>query len=221
MVASMEQRRAHQCDFTQLRIILAATLALALQGCASLSKNECLNADWYSIGYENGIHGQRETQITGHRKACAEHGVTPDLARFLEGREAGLRRFCEPRNGYRLGRAGTGYAGVCPQPMEADFLRAYGAGREVFDTQQHVNRLGRHINAQQTELKRLNEELADKQTELIAVGTTPRRRTLLLAELLELQENVKRVEREIYYTRIERDRERARLAQLERHGATR
>jgi len=197
------------------RLIAAAALTLVLQGCASMSRNECLNADWYAIGYESGIRGQHEAQISEHRKACAEHGVTPDLARYLEGRDAGLQRFCEPRNGYRLGRAGTGYVGVCPQRLEGEFLQAYGAGREMYDAQQNINRLGRRIDARQADLRSLNEELADKQAELIASGTTPQRRALLLGQLVELQDKVKSVERDIYNARVERDRERERLAYLQ------
>ncbi len=90
------------------RLILSTALVLALQGCASLSKDECVTADWYSIGYEDGLHGKQADQIANHRKSCAKHGVTADLALYNEGRDAGLERFCEPRNGYRLGRAGSG-----------------------------------------------------------------------------------------------------------------
>jgi len=201
------------------RLIAAAALTLVLQGCASMSKNECVSADWYAIGYESGIRGQREAQISEHRKACAEHGVTPDLARYLEGHNAGLQRFCEPRNGYRLGRAGTGYAGVCPRHLEGEFLQAYGAGREIYDSQQHINRLGHRIHSRQADLRRLNEDVADKQAELIAVGTTPPRRALLLGQLLELQDKVKGIERDIYETRVERDRERTRLAHLQRRNS--
>jgi len=203
-------------DLKRAGLMGAAAFALILQGCASMSKNECLTADWYAIGYESGIRGQRETQISEHRKACAEHGVTPDLARYLQGREAGLQSFCEPRNGYRLGRAGTGYAGVCPPGLEADFLQAYSAGRELYGMQQTINRLGRHIKAKQAELKTLNEDIADKQGELIAAGTTPSQRALLLTQMLELQEKAKRIERDIYSARIQRDHERARLASAER-----
>ena len=35
----------------------AALLAL-LAGCATLNKNECLRADWYAIGLEDGARGQ-------------------------------------------------------------------------------------------------------------------------------------------------------------------
>ena len=64
--------------------------------------------------------------------------------------------------------------------------------------------------------KTLSEELADKEAELIATGTTPQRRALLLSQLVELRDKVKLAERDIHYARVERDRERERLAQLQR-----
>lgn len=197
-------------------LVAAGALALVLQGCASMSRNECMTADWYTIGYESGIRGQRESQVSEHRKACAEHGVTPNLARYLEGREAGMQKFCEPGNGYRLGRAGTGYAGVCPSRVEGDFLRSYRAGRELYDMQLNINRLGRRIKTKQAELKNVDDNIADKQAELIAAGTTAAQRALLLTQLLDLQEKAKDIQRDIYYARVQRDSERARLASAER-----
>ncbi len=201
---------------THIRLIAAAAIALGLQGCASVSKNECITADWYAIGYENGIAGQSETQISKYRKSCAEHGVTPDLARFLQGRDVGLQRFCEPRNGYRLGRNGTGYNGVCPQRLDGEFTRAYKTGRELYDTEQNIHRMGRRINASQSDLKRLNADLAHKQSELIAVGTLPAQRALLLVDVVELRDKMKNIERDIYEIQLARDRERELLTRLER-----
>lgn len=203
-------------EIKRVGLTVAATLVLLLQGCASMSRDECVTADWYAIGYESAIRGQRESQISEHRKACAEHGVTPNLARYLEGREAGLQKFCEPGNGYRLGRAGTGYAGVCPPGLEHDFLRSYRAGRELHDMQQNINRLGRRIKSRQAELKHVNEDIADKQVELIAAGTTASQRALLLTQLLDLQEKAKVIQRDINHTYAQREYERARLASAER-----
>ena len=204
-------------DPRRAALIAAAAFALVLQGCASsMSKNECLTADWYSIGYESGIRGQNEAKISEHRKACAEYGVTPNLARYLEGREAGLQKFCEPRNGYRLGRAGKSYGGVCPASLERDFSQSYRAGWELYGMEQNINRLGRRVKAKQAELRQLNRAVADKQAELIAPGKTPSQRALLLTELLDLQEQQDRIQHDIRHARVQRESERARLASAER-----
>jgi len=186
-----------------------------------MSKNECVAADWYAVGYESGGGGQRETQLSKYRKSCAEHGITPDLERYLAGRDAGLQRYCEPRNGYRLGRNGTGYGGICPQRLDGEFTRAYQDGRELYDTEQNIHRLGHRIEASQSDLKRLNADLAHKQSELIAVGTLPAQRALLLVEVVELRDKMSSIEQDIYEIRLARDRERDVLTRLERRDAGR
>lgn len=208
---------------TPARLLGVAAVALALQGCSStsMSKNECVTADWYAIGYESGIRGQREAQISKHRKACAEHGVTPNLARFLEGRDVGLQRYCEPRNGYRLGRNGTDYDGICPQRLDGEFTNAYRAGRELYDTEQNINRYGRRIRSSQSDLNALNDDLTRKQSEIIAPATLPARRALLLAEIIEVRDKIKNVELDIRDAQLARDREREVLQQLERRDVGR
>jgi len=208
---------------TPARLLAIAVIALALHGCASksMSRNECATADWYAIGYESGIRGQPEAQISKHRKACAEHGVTPDLKRFLEGRDVGLQRYCEPRNGYRLGRNGTNYEGICPQRLDSEFTNAYRAGRELYDAEQNINRYGRRIKNRQSDLSALNDDLAHKQADIIAPATPVAQRALLLTEIIDLRDKIKNVELDIQDARLARDRERELLQQLERRDVGR
>src|SRR5262245_45861049 len=94
---------------------------LALSGCASMSKNECLTVDWRTVGFEDGAAGYPADRIGQHCKACAKHGVTPDLAAYQSGREQGLREYCRPQNGFRVGSRGSGYDGSCPADMDEAF----------------------------------------------------------------------------------------------------
>ena len=101
---------------------VAAVLAILLSGCASgLSKEECHLADWRTIGYEDGVRGLAQSRISGHRKACAEHGVAMNLDAYRGGWDEGVRRYCQPANGFRQGRAGSRYNGVCPADLEPAF----------------------------------------------------------------------------------------------------
>ena len=54
-------------------------ISFSFFSCATLNKDECLTADWYQIGYEDGAKGYPLSRIGKHRKACAKHGVTPDM----------------------------------------------------------------------------------------------------------------------------------------------
>lgn len=190
-------------------------LALGLQGCATLSKEECRTADWYTIGYEDGLAGRTEDRIGAHRKACAEHSVALDLARYREGRSAGLGRYCEARNGYRIGVNGRSYPRVCPIELEQPFLLAYRDGRELYDQRSRVARLDRKLQHMETELADLHQAIEEKEAELVVTGTTPRRRSALLVELRDLENAVISLEHELMATDTTLADEQDRLALLE------
>ena len=112
-------------------LITALTSVVLAAGCASLSQNECQHADWHSIGYEDGARGYPAARVGSHRKACAEYGVTPDFEQYEMGRLDGLREFCRPVKGYRLGANGRTYPDVCPRDLERPFRRAYRDGKRL------------------------------------------------------------------------------------------
>src|SRR5689334_544633 len=97
-----------------LRLVTALALLGSLHGCASLSKSECLNANWEDIGIRDGADGRPEEYLIQHSKACAKVAVTPDRDAWTKGREQGLERFCVPYRAYQLGEYGGGFdAGIC------------------------------------------------------------------------------------------------------------
>jgi len=132
---------------------------MALSGCASLSAEECLAADWYTIGVEDGSRGQSMSRIGAHRKACAEVGVQPDMTRYNEGRAFGLQSFCTRERGYAEGESGHRYNGVCPQHLEPLFMQGYLAGQDRYRTKQEIHRLER-------DLAKVREEVAQIRTNL-------------------------------------------------------
>ena len=107
-------------------------ILLLLAGCATLNKEECLNADWYSIGYVDGARGYPASKIGEHRQACAEYSVKPEFDQYDKGRIAGLVEYCNPRNGYWLGTKGALYSGVCPKNLKGPFIAAYQHGKNVY-----------------------------------------------------------------------------------------
>lgn len=108
-------------------------ILLLLAGCATLNKEECLNADWYSIGYVDGARGYPASKIGEHRQACAEYSVKPEFDQYDKGRIAGLVEYCNPRNGYWLGTKGTLDSGVCPKNLKGPFIAAYQHGKNVYE----------------------------------------------------------------------------------------
>lgn len=130
-----------------LRTPAALAAALLLAGCASLSEKECRSGDWAAIGRADGERGAPLAELTRHREACAEHGVTPDGARYRQGHAEGLKAYCTPSGGYLAGRRGDAYREACPAgATEAKFLEAFRRGREVSDLVRDVRDLRRSLD---------------------------------------------------------------------------
>jgi len=125
--------------------------SLLVAACASMDKDECRTADWYGIGLEDGARGRAVERLGEHRRACAKHNVTPDTARYIAGRNEGLRTFCTYDRGYAEGRAGHAYNAGCPDP--ANFLAGYQRGRELHELQRRLAEVDKEIARIKTALK--------------------------------------------------------------------
>jgi hypothetical protein len=111
---------------------------LALTGCASLSESDCRNAQWESRGHIDGSSGTPYSRLQSHREACAEYGIDIDEGQYRNGYERGLRHYCTPSNGYRVGTNGSTYYGVCKGNAEPLFLAQYQKGKREFETKKRL-----------------------------------------------------------------------------------
>ncbi len=186
-------------------LILILAGALVLQGCAGgMSKDECLVADWYAVGYEDGSRGASPDTVGKHRKACAEHGVAPNIQAYQQGRNKGLSHFCQPSKGFNLGARGYSYSGVCPRMLETEFLAAYNSGRRLYELESSVNYTNRQLHAKKQHLKKIKHTMIDTAAALISDETTPTDRVHLLAESHDLAAKHGQLEAEI--EALEQDR---------------
>lgn len=179
------------------RLFLIAALGLITSGCATMNSAECTTGDWYAIGFEDGAKGVAPDRVAAYRKACAKHGVTPDLKAYQEGRRVGLEEYCRPSNGYILGARGGHYNGVCPAATEPEFVDAYYAGRERFKMVEAVRSGERQVKAKKRELTKVRQELKDKEAVLISDGTTSGERAVLLDDTRFLASRIGELEAEI------------------------
>jgi hypothetical protein len=175
-------------------VILAA---FAIAGCASMSKQECRTVDWRTVGYEDGAAGLGTERLTSRRKACARHGVTPDLDAYRSGREEGLRDYCQPANGFRVGARGVSYGGACPADLATAFYDAYQAGRNLWTLESQLNSTIRGIAQRRAEIVRLDEALAATGVLLLGDTATPDERAKALVDAKEFAERRGRLKSEI------------------------
>jgi hypothetical protein len=103
-----------------------------LNSCASLSKDECLYADWQIIGYEDGAAGRGASRLGEHRKACAGHAVVPDKVAYEGGYDEGLQTFCTYDRGLGQGRQGETANAVCHASL--DFIDGHESGVRAYCT---------------------------------------------------------------------------------------
>jgi hypothetical protein len=163
-----------------------AAVAL-LAGCATgMDKNQCVAADWRMIGYEDGLRGQPADRIGAHRVACAKHQVTPNLAAYSEGRERGLVEFCQPKNGFRVGLQGSGYANVCPTATEAAFVHGYKWGRQIHDARSDLRNTNSRLKSARDGLLQTDSAMTGVTAELVQPKVTTERRAWLAQELVRL-----------------------------------
>jgi len=200
----------------------AALISLVVAGCSSMSEAECQALDWRTIGYEDGVAGYSGNRIGQHRKACGKHGVTPNLSEYQAGREQGLREFCKPANGFRVGARGNGYGGVCPADMDGDFSAAYQSGRQLYVLRSRVSNAAADLNSLRQELGHIEENMIRTAADVLNPTLTHEQRAQLLLDTKKMAERKGEISKEIpqvqsdleYYQR-ELDAYRATLAYIE------
>lgn len=193
-------------------ILFLATLLLS--GCASMNKEECLSADWRTVGFHDAAAGRAADTIGDHREACAEYGVTPNLDRYLDGRKAGLKEYCRASRGYQEGLAGRSYGGVCPDNLEKTFKEGYEAGRRIFDIEDQARDQERALREKERQLKATRKRIDQAQSLIVSsADSNVRSRTLLElqsrnSERSDLERQIDSLNRDIQ--RLKQDASQAR-----------
>jgi hypothetical protein len=181
-------------------------LFVVLAGCASMSKEECRYVDWRTVGYEDGAAGRPASRLGDHRRACADHGVTPDLAAYEAGRAAGMREFCQAHNGYRVGASGQVYYGTCPADLAPAFERGYDQGRELYVRQQRVRDAENGIAYREAEIRRLEDSLTRGALVLVGDASTSEQRAQAVIDSKQAAERIGRLRKEIENLQADRAR---------------
>lgn len=123
-----------------MKIIGLLLISLTLVACATMNANECSVANWYEIGYEEGSRGYHPNRFTKHRKACAKHGFAANFSEYKAGHGKGVRTYCTPQQGYRLGKINSGFPSICPADLTANVRKGYDLGYDVFLEKQAIRR---------------------------------------------------------------------------------
>lgn len=166
---------------------------LALSGCATMSKEECKQADWYLKGVEDATQGYPLDRVIEHGKACARVNVVPDMKDYREGHSKGARLYCVPEKGYSEGRNGASYNGICPVELESKFLRAYHDGQELYTIQRNIDRMVDQIGSNNTQIGNNYNEIYQLKREIVNSKNEQDRR-YKMHRIDELEHNIRHLE---------------------------
>jgi hypothetical protein len=172
------------------RSMIFVLLPLLIASCTTLDESECATADWRAIGLEDGARGRPAADIASHREACAEYGVTPDLAAYQSGHQMGARQFCTAHNGFRQGRAGRAYHGVCPDDLAVSFRAAYNTGLNLHNLDANISILHREVGDLRKDLAAVTRRHQAMKAVLVTGGLSARDRELMLEQFRELQQEM-------------------------------
>lgn len=183
-----------------MRILLAAgavtVLALSLGSCATMNEEQCLAGDWVGQGYSDAAAGRSPSRLSDHAEACAKHGITPDAAAYRSGWDQGIPVYCTPANGFRSGRNGNGYSGVCPAELEGRFYPAWQDGRVVWEATRAEADARSLVNTYASQLENYDDRLEAQERELRAEGLTQEQRDAIRARIRDIRRERDNVERD-------------------------
>lgn len=172
--------------------ILLLIYASGFYGCATLSKNECLQADWYQLGYRDGSMGAPRSLFQQHYDACLEHGVHADRAVYFNGRAQGLSTYCTYDSGFNNGKAGSRYQHVCPPELESGFMAGYRKGQEIFQYESQIASL-------EHRLQRIESQIQSKEKQLVSSDLSYETRKKIRADIRYLDLKYRDAVRELRY----------------------
>ena len=151
-----------------MRVLFPIFLFVLLAGCASLSQEECVNGDWQAIGQSDARLGYRAVRLGDHTKACARYQIIPDASLYQQGYKQGLVHYCTVSNGFRVGRNGYRYKGICPAGLEEGFLSGYNPGREIDGIETSIAQVENDINQLERDMSemRFDSNIKDRREQL-------------------------------------------------------
>jgi hypothetical protein len=135
-------------------------LSVSIAGCASLSREDCLYADWLGLGVKDGREGKEASNFIRHQDACSRYGVSLDKEQYLAGREQGLKEYCQLDNAIEIGLQGQRYESVCPANIHKNFRHYYETAYQVYQHKEALKSLDESLVSKEKAL--MDKKLPDK-----------------------------------------------------------
>ncbi|MDQ7091540.1 MAG: DUF2799 domain-containing protein [Methylococcales bacterium] len=167
-----------------LKPILLIVTLLSTSGCATLSREDCMQGAWFDLGLSDGRRGKTFTRLGQHQKACLDYGIHIDNEQYNQGRDVGLKDYCQLDNAIDMGLRGHRYQSVCPPETHAVFLRYNQAAYDVYRCQE--------------DLEGLDDDLYDKENSLLNNKLTDDDRSQIRVDIRDLDRERQRIRDDLY-----------------------
>lgn len=178
---------------------LAAAGLAGLAGCETgpiMSPAECASANWKTLGYADAAEGRGLSTFSERLQTCANAGYSAVDGDYQDGYAEGLRVFCQPARGFRLGEQGDSVAVACPADLAPAFEVAYRDGRELYRARSAWESAESTVRSLLSEREDVERKLIANEIGLSASTTQPdidRHRS----EVLRLRNELARVDRRL------------------------
>ena len=143
------------------KYISALVVVSVLVGCASMTPEECLHADWREVGYNDALRGCPVSRLADHREACAEAAVTVDFDSYTQGYALGLPLYCTRETGFESADHGGAYAAQCGRETFPLYALGYSQGSEVFSLKKESREFEREIDDKTRQHEALMDQLGE------------------------------------------------------------
>ncbi|TCM67529.1 uncharacterized protein DUF2799 [Acinetobacter calcoaceticus] len=111
-------------------LLLLSSVSL-MQGCAIMSKNECLSANWNLIGQNDGFNGNGSL-MQKRAQACIKHKTVLDNEAYVQGYKKGLKNYCNPQTIFDYALQGRGTYQSCPMELQNNLRPYYNAANSFY-----------------------------------------------------------------------------------------
>lgn len=114
----------------KLKMLLLGSV-LMLNGCAIMSKSECMSANWGLIGQNDGFNGNGSF-MQKRAQACMKHNTILDNDAYARGYKKGLKNYCNPQTIFDYALQGKGTYQSCPMEMQNNLRPYYNAANNYY-----------------------------------------------------------------------------------------
>ncbi len=160
--------------------MMLLVIVTTLLSCSTMTKNECLNANWYEIGFSDGSSGYTTDFFNERSEDCAKYGVMANSQVYMQARKEGLKNYCTQANGYEQGYNGRTYRGVCQGNSAQQFLSGYREGNRIYKQRVEVGSIEDNIRAAERDIAKYYDEQYQLEKQIIDESNQVKRAHLVL-----------------------------------------